>query len=134
VEVSPVSLDDPVSSNGADESTTVMSQDSETLRWFGVKIWNTWRVEDSPLEHVEETVVAVRAHNSRDAKERALKFSKKSESDFRNEDGEQVSIRISVVGAVYDTGEARLHRNGVELFSQLYELEDGLIDGGWPTG
>ena len=102
------------------------------VRWFGVKVWKTWRVQGSLLEHVEESIHAVRASSEEDAREKALASARRDDSHFRNEDDEEVTIALSHIDHIFDTHETRM-TSGTEIFSRVYELDDeGVIDGGWP--
>jgi hypothetical protein len=91
-------------------------------RWWGVKVWKTWSINDE-RSHVEEAVYLVRAESEDKAAEAGWASAVRADDDFTNEHGETVTIRASHVDHVYDLHVARL-RSGGEVFSLLYELDD----------
>lgn len=91
-------------------------------RWFGVRVWKTWAVSDE-VSHLEESIYLVKAPTEEDARQGALQAATRDESDFLNELGEPVKIRVHEVGFVFDPHQARL-TSGSEVFSLLHELDD----------
>lgn len=96
---------------------------AEPKKIFGVRVWLEWDAGEGPVS-IEESIVVVKACAEEEALAKVRGKLDDRNDEYISADKSRVSIRPVRVDTAFPTLEERFI-DGMEVFSQLYELEEG---------